>query len=570
MKYDNLDNWDKNFRHDGLLYFAQRINEMLFYYTDHIFKSPVLNTELLVNEYIKTAKLARNNDGHLKQIMDEFQNAFKKDIILNGHIDEHERTHILHKLNTSSSEEQFKIMEYVLYVLGDYNKWCKQFIKEIVHQENEKKKIEIALRCYISGLIAAGYSHEFIYYYNREVFFKKVVNSMDSLDFFINRFDFKERTYKVYIAIDAKAVNFFKELLEQRLKVNFASFEHLTDLKYDKTKYRLVMVNISAFDEQSAAWKAYNRLNIFFRYYRFLAEQKDSWFFYKARVADENDVVAYVNLKDYGIDYPKEDDTEFLVKYSDICISVLQTKEPYFMINKALTAHNAAIDDLDIKNRFLNLWSILEILFVWEQNDTKLSEIIKKAVPILQHTYLHSLFAIIKKDISTAVDKNLISEIINSIDEADISNGMTYIIALEKYEDQRKKICAELKDYPLLRNRIFKLNELCRDKKQLLDNINAYAQRITWHFTRLYRTRNAIIHLGSNPDYLRELVEHLHSYSDECLSMLIFLLAKKPQLETISNAIIHVQFRVEKIITRLKSKETEAVSKDDIDYFLDF
>ena len=115
MKYDNLENWDKNFRHDGLLYFTQRINEMLFYYTDHIFKSPVLNTALLVKEYIKTAKLAKNNDNHLKQIMDEFQNAFKRDIILNGHIDEHERTHILDKLNTSSSEEQFKIMEYVLY-----------------------------------------------------------------------------------------------------------------------------------------------------------------------------------------------------------------------------------------------------------------------------------------------------------------------------------------------------------------------------------------------------------------------------------------------------------------------
>ena len=454
-------------------------------------------------------------------------------------------------------------------ILGNYNKWCKQFIKEIVHKEKEKKKIEIALRCYISGLIAAGYSHEFIYYYNREVFFNKLVNSMNSLDFFLNRFDFKDRAYKVYIAIDTKAVKFFKELLEKRLKVNFDSFEHLTDLKYDTIKYSLVMVNIFAFDEQSAAWKAYNKLNIFFRYYRFLAEQKDSLFFDKVGVANENDAVAYVNLKDYGLDYPKEGDTELLVKYSDLCISVLQTKKPYPMINKALTAHNTAIDDLDIKNRFLNLWSILEILFVYEQNDSKLSEIIKKAVPMLKHAYLHSLFAIIKKDISVTVDKNLMSEIINSLDEAERSNGIMYIIALKKYEDQRKKIYAELKDYPLLRSRIFQLNELCSNKKQLLDNINAYAQRITWHFTRLYRTRNAIIHLGSKPDYLRELVEHLHSYSDECLIMLIFLLARKPQLETISNAVIYVQFRVEKILARLKSKETEAVSKDDIDYFLD-
>ena len=35
MKLNNLDNW-KDFKNDGLLYFCQRVNEMLFHYSDHI------------------------------------------------------------------------------------------------------------------------------------------------------------------------------------------------------------------------------------------------------------------------------------------------------------------------------------------------------------------------------------------------------------------------------------------------------------------------------------------------------------------------------------------------------
>ena len=82
MKFYKLDNWHPAFRHDGLLYFTQRIQEMLFYYSSHIYKAPVLNTYLLIQEYLHTAALVKNktiNEHHLKYIMDEFQDAFSND-----------------------------------------------------------------------------------------------------------------------------------------------------------------------------------------------------------------------------------------------------------------------------------------------------------------------------------------------------------------------------------------------------------------------------------------------------------------------------------------------------------
>ena len=571
MKYDKLTNWAEGFRHDGLLYFTQRIDEMLFHYTDHVYKAPVLNTFLLVDEFIKTAKLVKEgtiNENHLKQIMAEFQESIKKDIIVKEHIDEAEKTRFLQKLNSSSIDGQLQMMKYIKYILCDYNEWCKQYIKEIVPKEKEKKKIESAMRCYIPGLIAAGYSHEFIFFHNKEVFAKSPVSSLESLDTFLNRFDFKNKMFNVYIAIDKEAIA-FQSVLEQRLRVDFGPFEGETDLKYDNSKYHLVKVQIAAFDEQSAAWKAYDTLNVFFLYYRFLSEQKDSWFFPKAKVTCENCETAFVNLKDYGLNYSRTKDRELLAKHSELIISALQAnaKKSYYLINRAITAHNIAIDDLDIRNRFLNLWSTLEIVFVSDQDDGKLSEILKKAVPILQKDYLYYLFYSIVIAVEELVENERLSEIVGSIDEEDRSNGIIYIIALKKYSEQRTKLYETLNNYPLLRSRISQLNEICNNKKLLQDSINTYTQRITWHITRLYRTRNAIIHSGRKPDYLRELVEHLHSYSDECLLELIMLLSQNPQLGTISNAIIDVQFRVERSAALLKSKEP--VSREDINSLLD-
>jgi len=570
MKTETLNNWSKDFRHDGLLFFSQRINEMLFHYTDHILKAPVLNTLLLVDEYIKTAKLVKSgliNDYHLKQIMEEFQDTFNKDIIIKENLNENEKNYILHSLNSSTNEVKVQMMEYVRYVLKDYNGWCKKYIKEIVPQEKEKKKIENALRSYIPGLIAAGYSHEFIYFYNIEVFSKNTVTSLDSLDIFLNRFDFRNKNYSVYIAIVKEAIK-FQMVLEHRLKVDFGPFEDELDFKYDYTQYHLTKVQIRALDEQSAAWNAYNQLNIFFRYYCFLAEQKDSWFFATAKVTNENHVASFVHLKDDGFIYSKSKERDQVAKNSEIFISLLITnaRQSYFQINRALMAHNIAINDSDIRNKFLNLWSTLEIIFVSEQNDSKISEIQNKAIPILQKDYLHFIFENIKKDINDVVDNKVLNEIIESLEPEDQKYGIYYIIALNKYDGQRKKIYMLLSNYPLIRSRISQLNELCSNKKKILNCINGYVQRIKWHITRLYRTRNAMIHSGEQPDYLRELVEHLHSYSDECLFELIGLLSLFPQLKTISNTIIDVQFRIANMTERLKGEE--AVNKEDIDYLL--
>lgn len=52
MKFTINWNWDNRYGYDdGMLFFAQRIEEMLMYFTPHLYKVPALNTYTLIHEY---------------------------------------------------------------------------------------------------------------------------------------------------------------------------------------------------------------------------------------------------------------------------------------------------------------------------------------------------------------------------------------------------------------------------------------------------------------------------------------------------------------------------------------
>lgn len=55
MKFAVTGIWKKGFQHDGMLYCVQRMEEMLYGYTSHIYKVPVLNSFLLGYEQLSVS-----------------------------------------------------------------------------------------------------------------------------------------------------------------------------------------------------------------------------------------------------------------------------------------------------------------------------------------------------------------------------------------------------------------------------------------------------------------------------------------------------------------------------------
>ena len=152
---------------------------------------------------------------------------------------------------------------------------CVDYLKQIIIQPKEKKKIESAIRCYLPTLLNGGYSQEFIYRYNNTFWDNESTSSTKVLDEYFGRFDFKQRKYRVYICLDKKAKQ-FKRILETRLNANFEQDQFSTRLKYDKNKYKQISFEVESLDENKAAQKAYGIVNLFLRILRILARSQNN------------------------------------------------------------------------------------------------------------------------------------------------------------------------------------------------------------------------------------------------------------------------------------------------------
>lgn len=63
--------WNEKYEHDGFLFFAQRIVEMLDYMTVDIYRAPLLNTSRLIDEYLRICHGAAK-PYHLEEVYNEY------------------------------------------------------------------------------------------------------------------------------------------------------------------------------------------------------------------------------------------------------------------------------------------------------------------------------------------------------------------------------------------------------------------------------------------------------------------------------------------------------------------
>ena len=82
MKAPNLKKWPLSPQIEGLLFFAQLVDELLFDYTIDTYKIPALNTRLLAHELYSSLIEHEDNTlryGALEPIVKELKNRLKKD-----------------------------------------------------------------------------------------------------------------------------------------------------------------------------------------------------------------------------------------------------------------------------------------------------------------------------------------------------------------------------------------------------------------------------------------------------------------------------------------------------------
>lgn len=492
-------------------------------------------------------------------MLEEFCCSLSKDVILKHHYSAGEIKYVIGQLKGMSKANQDKFMHYLWHEFSQYHIWCKEEAVRAVKNFPEKKDdIDKILRSLIPALIFGGYHPNYIYWECKYIFSRKKISSASPLDIFLGRFTFTEHEYTVYFAV-SKKVEAFRQALEARLNFSFQQDKYSEQLEFNRDEYICVHVMIKALDRNSAAEASYGKFSLFVRYFKFLGNRNDDLCQDKALVL-EGDHVYTLHLKPQRYSYSWNYDYQTLGNNAEKIITSLlsfASFKDFGAVEKMIINHNTALESPENANSFLNLWSVLEIAGVSGRNDAKINEILDAVIPVLKKNYARNIFKTLHSYIKANIPDEDYMTLFSGITEEGRKILQTAcLIVLAKYHDVREKAIHLLEDYPLVRYRMLALSSgIFSNKSKFLEELIRYGQRLRWHIQRLYRTRNSITHSGDVPGNIKLLSEHLHDYADELIMTIIYKLARKKSLATISNVIIDAQVFIGKIQREYKCND---------------
>ena len=553
MKYSVVRQKDENINLDGIVFFAQRLEEMLGDYTIDLYKMPLLNTHGLASEYCEVSQ--KVNKGiiskyHRDNLFEEFKESLEKDVVLKENWGTENIARVTKTFGCNNQENIDNIVAYVDAILGNgrYMQWAINTILKYTSLPKEKKKIEAAIRCFLPELISNGYEPEYIFNVLRNTFFKRKIVTESSVKDFCSVFDMKSHIYNVYFSVSS-VVSHFRTILENRLRVCYEDDGNYQYFNKDKNKIIIYFKDIIANCPDMAAKLAYARLDLLFSFCKFVGDKKGISIQNKSMVIENGTQPVFVYWGRQELKIKENVNYKEIGMRSDYLITGLlnNAESEYFVLSKAIKLHNTAIAVSDVKSSFLSLWSALEVLSSGNDVNGKLQPVLDMVIPILQKNYFVSQIIEINKAFKDNLPNDAYKKLLEEISVVGCEKKKMFnLVFMENYEELRKEIMKQLKDFPVIRTRLSFLASLNSTKK-IKVIMDAYVQRIRWHLYRIYRTRNIIVHSGEEPLKLEYLGEHLHSYLDDTAHEFVGKLSGEIPFKDRNNILVDLKFAIERI-----------------------
>lgn len=560
MKYITQ-NWGKTY--DGILYFVQRLEEMLFHYSDDIVKAPVHNTSTLIKEYIELDQDDTVQDFHGDFVAHELIESIQIDDLIKTKLGVEFVERIIKSIKISPKET-------IYYLAGviqpdKYYEWCVEAIVEHSKESKKKSEISASLRKWIASVLDVGYSPEFIYRYLHSVFEEPELEPNVKLRTFLRYFSLETKKYYVYFLFMGAVAN-YRELLEKRLGISFEEDDFFERIKKKDNKSFIGKLQVEGIDPYIAADEAYSRIDIFIRFYKVLSNRKKDIVGKTAFViSEERKEEIYITVKPTGYNNIEVEPQYDMVEVIDNAVLGCQRKPQYTydLLQRIIMLHNMALMQSEVNDGFVNFWSIMEVVSKDVKGKSKIEKVVNGILPILQNGYWHKYFGTINSDMKNALSNGDYRDLLNKIEEEGIEEyKIACLCLLEQYETLREDLFLQLKAFPNIRQRIYKVYLLKNDKSRLFDLSEKYSQRLKWHIYRLYRVRNGIVHAGEEHKYVKNLGEHLHIYCDSVITEIIFKLSSYETFLSIQDVLVDTRLLVE--MKRERFNKTEKISKEDI------
>ena len=542
MKPFDSSHWMISDRKEGLLFFAQCLEEMLFHYGHDSLKLSALNFRSFCRELLRIIGDVDDDildKGNIIPLWYEFEDLYCKDPIAQSLYGVEFKTFFRFKNNTgeytddypnikkepASEQSRRKIKQVAMHLLNDMEIGSKYFN---TIKSNLKNRITAGISCYddsneiyklcrslLTELVNKGYAQEYIYIAITSIFYNKhqpVFNIDDSLNAFWSHFTFEKKKYCVTLPLKgtARTLHSFDDpFIKQNSTGKF---------KNSKWVFENELESFDPVKAKNAAVKSLSFLHSLIQFSNHKSQQYESGFALVKDIKENKDYFLRPTVLPLmrGTNTQRRNYANQLVKIMQYN-AVLRGK----MID-AIELHSSAISSINVGNQLLNLWTIMEILVDTERKYSfnRINQICNTVTSVLNSFYIFSLFKQLNYDLKKCIKEkyeSIIAQISHGVSEIE---KLTAFLVLPEYSTLRDHLFDTIGEYPLLIYRL-KYYHICFSSRNSIRKILlAHSKRIEWHIMRIYRNRNLIVHDGKHFQYIDVIVQNLHHYVDSLINII--------------------------------------------------
>jgi hypothetical protein len=562
MQIKNIANWNYTPQMEGLLFFANIIDEMTFNYTLDSFKASVHNVFSLISECIETINDIQDETirkGALPPILEEINDAIIHDHFFNIVLQSKGYDLLVPKIIANTPNKELKlILEMLLSkeVFEQYNDCLKAELSDLIKTKpNHKKNIEKYSRLFVAQMRFMGYPNASVYMKNKDFFFGNASNiqSVNDIDAFFSLFDFKRQEYSVCL-FGNKLYSYLSNALQQ-VQISITNTFNLSswnsaysNISITRNKGQYIIIDIEAMDEYHAFERAKAKLVHFTSLFSFY-HHKDQFKLIRNEsvVRRKSDGACFRwAIPESSIMACEDTYPTFASNIYQQAINRIQLDGDSFeRFTKTIRLHDSAIRSSHTENQFLNLFTAFEVLIpkVPDSGKDRIVQIADIIIPYLCQHHFKKIAVSFGQDFrhwNKVLYTNIMAQITDGNTEEE---KLCALIGLQKYDPQRSQIIADASaaHFYLLRYRLWKLNIRMGSVKNVKATFTRFEERMRWHITRLYRTRNLIVHAGAHPVYLDMLLENIHSFYDMFMRELLTDITVHNALKLEYSYILHEQ-----------------------------
>lgn len=575
MKFRNLHKWTLNESLDGLVFLAQRLDELLFDYTLDSYKPSALNAPFLCVEILAIIKDIENENieaANLPHLLEELNWSISNDKIAKSLLDVPLDQYIL---GTDESLSKQKLRMEVLGKTLDPRRYfsaCCELLKKAV-VEKKKKDIDFCARILITTMINMGISRVFLRKKVYEFFYQADddrIDSVDDLDSFFNTIEPTHHRFEVYFIVSAdlkiveKSIQAFSIEILENLPEKIASFAATHALLPAANEVYVKIDDIQTFDAYSAREIAERRIDMLKDLLTLFSHKNDlHWKTDTLIVQCCSDEPRIIGSPRSSMEKSNDMHATRASKRLNWMLSEMSLEHDagsFEKFHRIVDLHGICVSNEVPENQLLNLWISLETLVPSHGRKNKIVNIIDSLDPILRMTYVQRLMDQALADL-LLWDPKITGQILRRVPDANHTKAavrLLQLLSLESNSDLRNELYGRLKDFHLLRFRLFSLAESLKSPNSIKEVLDNHSKKVAWQLRRIYRTRNLLVHSGRTPSYLPTLIENGHDYLDLALNQIMERTCGEYQVGTMEQA-----FELEKLLLKRFNEKLNCAKKFD-------